>query len=443
MTRSTIMINKKNMPKKAVILAGGKGTRLGLKDRPKPMVLIDDRSLLQIQIEWLKREGIEKIFLLLNYLPDIVMSELGNGEKLGIEIEYIIEKIPLGTAGALAQLKGLISEEFFVIYGDLLCDLDLEKLAGFHFRNQADLTLVTHPNDHPYDSDLLELDPQGKVTKFFSKPHPESLIYKNLVNAAIYLFSEKALALLNKNVSGDLAHNFFPEFVKKLNIYSYKTTEYIKDMGTPDRLERVKKDLVSRRLQRLSLKSPRACVFWDRDGTIIEFVDNLISKDKVVLREGISEVVRDFNKLDVLNIVVTNQPMVSKGILSFTELEQIHNKIETLLGNQRAWLDEIYFCPHHPDLGFEGEIKELKIKCECRKPDVGMLNKAIIDFNINREQCFFIGDSLRDLECAKKFEIPFLGYLGGEELPEKLQEAAFISENILEIKNWIVNKLKL
>lgn len=437
------MINKKNMPKKAVILAGGKGTRLGLKDRPKPMVLIDDRSLLQIQIEWLKREGIEKIFLLLNYLPDIVMSELGNGEKLGIEIEYIIEKIPLGTAGALAQLKGLISEEFFVIYGDLLCDLDLEKLAGFHFRNQADLTLVTHPNDHPYDSDLLELDPQGKVTKFFSKPHPESLIYKNLVNAAIYLFSEKALALLNKNVSGDLAHNFFPEFVKKLNIYSYKTTEYIKDMGTPDRLERVKKDLVSRRLQRLSLKSPRACVFWDRDGTIIEFVDNLISKDKVVLREGISEVVRDFNKLDVLNIVVTNQPMVSKGILSFTELEQIHNKIETLLGNQRAWLDEIYFCPHHPDLGFEGEIKELKIKCECRKPDVGMLNKAIIDFNINREQCFFIGDSLRDLECAKKFEIPFLGYLGGEELPEKLQEAAFISENILEIKNWIVNKLKL
>lgn len=437
------MINKKNMPKKAVILAGGKGTRLGLTDRPKPMVLIDDRSLLQIQIEWLKREGIEKIFLLLNYLPDIVMSELGNGDKLGIEIEYIIEKIPLGTAGALAQLKGLISEDFFVIYGDLLCDIDLEKLAGFHFRNRADLTLVTHPNDHPYDSDLLELDPQGKVTKFISKPHPEGLIYKNLVNAAIYLFSEKALALLKENVSGDLAHNFFPEFVNKLNIYSYKTTEYIKDMGTPDRLERVKKDLVSKRLERLSLKSPRACVFWDRDGTLIEFVDNLISTDKVVLREGISRVIQDFNKLDVLNIVVTNQPMVSKGILSFTELEQIHNKIETLLGNQRAWLDEIYFCPHHPDLGFEGEIKELKIKCECRKPGVGMLNKAISDFNINREQCFFIGDSSRDLECSKKFKIPFLGFLGGEELPEKLQEAAFISENILEIKDWIVNKLKL
>lgn len=437
------MINKKNMPRKAVILAGGKGTRLGLKDRPKPMVLIDDRSLLQIQVEWLKREGIDKIFVLLNYLPDVVISELGNGEKWGIKIEYIIEKTPLGTAGALAQLKGMISEEFFVIYGDLLCDIDLKKLAEFHYRSQSDLTLVTHPNDHPYDSDLIELDSQGRVTKFISKPHPEALIYKNLVNAAIYLFSEKALALLKENVSGDLAHNFFPEFVNKLKIYSYKTTEYIKDMGTPDRLEKVKMDLISKRLERLSLKSPRACVFWDRDGTLIEFVDHLVSINKVVLRKGISEVIKEFNKLDVLNIVVTNQPMVSKGILGLTDLEQIHNKIETLLGNQRAWLDEIYFCPHHPDRGFQGEIKELKIKCECRKPDVGMLNRAISDYNINRGKCFFIGDSLRDLECAKKFKIPFLGFLGGEELPEKLQDAAFISKDILEIKDWIVNKLKL
>jgi D-glycero-D-manno-heptose 1,7-bisphosphate phosphatase len=202
-------------------------------------------------------------------------------------------------------------------------------------------------------------------------------------------------------------------------------------------------DLISKRLERLSLKSPRACVFWDRDGTLIEFVDHLVSINKVVLRKGISEVIKEFNKLDVLNIVVTNQPMVSKGILGLTDLEQIHNKIETLLGNQRAWLDEIYFCPHHPDRGFQGEIKELKIKCECRKPDVGMLNRAISDYNINRGKCFFIGDSLRDLECAKKFKIPFLGFLGGEELPEKLQDAAFISKDILEIKDWIVNKLKL
>lgn len=442
------MTNLKNnnpheaFPSTAVILAGGKGTRLGLKDRPKPMVLINDKPLLQIQIEWLARQGLKELYILLNYLPEVVMDELGDGQRWNLKIHYVIEKEPLGTAGALAQLKGQLTQDFFVIYGDLVCEMDLKSLAVFHYEKTSDLTLVTHPNDHPYDSDLVETDDASRVLMFLTKPHKPDLIYKNLVNAAVYLFSEKALQKLETGVFKDLARDVFPELLKELKIFSYKTCEYLKDMGTPDRLEKVKNDINSGKLEKMSLKTPKACVFWDRDGTLINYIDNLTQKSQVQLRVNIAEVVKEFNKKGILNIVVTNQPMLAKGFMRPSELEEIHKYLETLLGNERAWLDEIYFCPHHPDKGFPGEVVELKVACECRKPKTGMLIEAMKQYKLDLNKCFFIGDSVRDLECAQRFQIPFLGFLGGESSKEELEKADFVSEEIIEIKNWIIRKLE-
>lgn len=442
MTYSKNSYQNLKIPTVAVILAGGKGTRLGLKDRPKPMVLIQDKPLLQIQIEWLVREGIKEVFILLNYLPEVVIQELGSGSRWNIKINYFVESEPLGTAGALAQLKGQLEEDFFVIYGDLVCDMDLKKLAQFHYEKASELTLVTHPNDHPYDSDLVEVDGADKVVKFLTKPHDPSLIYKNLVNAAVYLFTSQVLQKLEVGVFKDLARDVFPSLLRSTSIYSYKTCEYLKDMGTPDRLEKVKNDISAGKLKKMSLSTPKACVFWDRDGTLIEFVDNLTRKDQVKLRPHVAEVIKELNKRGILNIVVTNQPMIAKGFLKATDLDEIHKNLETLLGTERAWLDEIYYCPHHPDKGFPGEVAELKINCECRKPKTGMLEKAKQQYNLDLTRCFFIGDSIRDLECAQRFQIPFLGLTGGESKKEALTGADFIADDVLALKDWILRKIE-
>lgn len=442
MTYSKNTHQNPKFPTVAVILAGGKGTRLGLKDRPKPMVLIHDKPLLQIQIEWLVREGIKEIFILLNYLPEVVINELGNGDRWNIKINYLVEKEPLGTAGALAQLKGQLKEDFFVIYGDLVCEMNLKKLSSFHYEKASELTLVTHPNDHPYDSDLVEVDSSEKVVKFLTKPHDTSLIYKNLVNAAVYLFTTSSLQKLEVGVFKDLARDVFPILLNTTAIYSYKTCEYLKDMGTPDRLEKVKNDISNGKLKKMSLNTPKACVFWDRDGTLIEFVDNLTKKEQVRLRPHIAEVLKEFNKKGILNIVVTNQPMIAKGFLKTSELEEIHKYVETLLGTERAWLDEIYYCPHHPDRGFAGEVTELKIECDCRKPKTGMLEKARKQYNLDLTKCFFVGDSVRDMECAQRFQIPFLALTGGESPKNELTDANLLADDAIEIKNWILRKIE-
>ena len=115
------------------------------------------------------------------------------------------------------------------------------------------------------------------------------------------------------------------------------------------------------------------------------------------LLEGALEAIKKINASGYLAIVVTNQPVIARGEVTVEELQQIHNKMETLLGNDGAFVDAIYYCPHHPDSGFEGEIPELKIKCECRKPNPGMLLQAAEEFNIDLEQSWMVGDSHNDV----------------------------------------------
>lgn len=428
-----------NIPKVAVILAGGKGTRLGLKDRPKPMVLIDHRSLIEIQIEWLAGQAITDIYILLNYMPEVFKSELGDGQRWNIRLHFLIEVQPLGTSGALAQLKEIVKGDFFVIYGDLFSAfLNLEMMSTFHYLNKADLTLLTHPNDHPYDSDLVETDFQNRVIGFLTKPHQQDMLYRNLVNAAVYLCSHHALQTLETDVFQDLARDVFPNWINKFRIMSYKTIEYVKDMGTPDRLEKLKNDfLINHRPQKKQLSEKQPCVFWDRDGTLCDYVPHLTNANDFKVKAGAAEVLKHLNQTGVLNIVVTNQPMIAKGLMTTDDLELIHRKLETNLGQERAWLDEIYYCPHHPEKGFPGEVTELKIDCDCRKPKLGLFNQAIKAFNINKNECLLVGDSVRDQKAAHDLGVPFIAVLGGESAESEFTECIFKSASLNEISVFI------
>jgi D,D-heptose 1,7-bisphosphate phosphatase len=388
---------------KLVILAGGKGTRLGLTNIPKPMALVDGKPILEHQIALAKRYGITEIYVLLGHLPKVIVDHFGNGEKFGVVIKYIAEEKPLGTAGALKQLEGILKERFMVFYGDTIMDIDLEKMIAFDTKMQEGIaTLLVHPNDHPYDSDLIEVDDNNQIVTFHSKPHPENENLNNLVNAALYIFSPEIFNYIQAGESSDFGKDIFPALLKKgKRMNAYRSTEYIKDMGTPERLEKVSNDLRSGKVARLNKEFKRKAIFLDRDGVINEEGRTVTKPEEFNLIKGVSEALDKINKSEYLAIVITNQPGIAKGFHTVESLSEIHKKMEYLLGKDGAYVDRVYYCPHHPEKGFEGEIPELKIDCDCRKPNIGMLEKAVKDFNIELNGSYFVGDSTRDIQTAK------------------------------------------
>lgn len=172
-------------------------------------------------------------------------------------------------------------------------------------------------------------------------------------------------------------------------------------MGTPYRYEAVCKDFEDGVVSAKNLQKKQKAIFLDRDGTINKYVGFLRNIDEFELIDGVAEAIGKINRSGYLAIVVTNQPVIARGEVSYAELEEIHNKMETLLGIQGVYLDGIYFCPHHPHKGYEGEVPELKIDCECRKPKPGMLLKAAEDFNIDLSVSWMIGDGKNDVLAGK------------------------------------------
>ena len=183
-------------------------------------------------------------------------------------------------------------------------------------------------------------------------------------------------------------------------MFCYDSPEYVKDMGTPDRYYSVCKDCKEGRIEAKNLKNKQKAIFLDRDGTLNKYVGFLRNIDDFELIDGVAEAIRKINESGYLAIVVTNQPVIARGEASFEELEEIHSKMETLLGKEGAYLDAIYYCPHHPNKGYKGERPELKIDFDCRKPNPGMLLKAAADFNIDLSQSWMIGDGENDVKAG-------------------------------------------
>jgi len=154
-------------------------------------------------------------------------------------------------------------------------------------------------------------------------------------------------------------------------------------------------------VQSSALTHPQKAVFLDRDGTINEYVGFLRRAEELRLIDGAAEAIRKINDSGYLAIVVTNQPVIARGETSFEQLDEIHRKLETLLGHEGAYVDDLFFCPHHPDAGYPGERPEYKIPCECRKPQPGMLLAAAKKYNIDLSKSWMVGDSGRDVQAGQ------------------------------------------
>lgn len=411
-----------SMNMKAVIMAGGKGTRIASinSDVPKPMIEICGKPILLWQIENLKARGLTDITLVIGHLGHVIRDYFQDGSNFGVHISYFEEKEPLGTAGALFKMPEL-TDDFLLLCGDVMMDVDFQRFIRFHQEHQARASLMAHPNGHPYDSSLLVteiLPPTEKgglpidthrVTKWINK-EDERLFYKNRVNAGIEIISPQLLRETMKHFVPrhpespdkiDLDRDVLKPNIASGGIFAYDTPEYIKDMGTPDRYYEVEKDIKNGKVKARNLSQRQRAIFLDRDGTINSYKGFLTHPDDFELLPGVAETIRTINHSGYLCIVVSNQSVIARGDCTFEELQTIHDKMETLLGKEGAFVDGIYYCPHHPDKGFEGERPEYKIDCDCRKPKAGLLFQAAKDWNIDLSQSYMIGDSDRDVEAGK------------------------------------------
>ncbi len=389
----------------AVILAGGKGTRLAerLNGRPKPLIDVAGIPLMQRQLETLQSHGVDDFVVLVNHAADQIerfLTQLNAKSKISL----IDDGEPRGTAGATLACLGRLSDRFIVAYGDTLFDIDIAHMVAAHEASGADATLLLHPNDHPADSDLVEIDEDNRITGFHPYPHPADLVARNLVNAAFYIVEKAALEpyALRTDLP-DFAKDLFPAMVEAgAKLHGYVSFEYIKDLGTPKRLDKVEKHFVTGTVERARRRHPQKAVFLDRDGTLNKLRDYVRKPDDLDLLPNAAEAVRSLNNAEYRAVLVTNQPVLARGECDPATMRDIHAKLETELGRHGAYLDGVYLCPHHPHGGFAGEVPELKIECRCRKPATGMIDRAVSEMNISPSQSWFIGDSTGDMLAAHR-----------------------------------------
>ena len=387
---------------KIVIMAGGKGTRIAQVNAtvPKPMIPIEGKPILEYQNETLKNQGYTDIILIVGHMGNVIQEYFGDGAEFGVQISYIIEEQPLGTAGALYFLKDEIKDDFLLLNGDIIFDVNIQKFLEYHCKQGTVATILTHPNSHPYDSGIIIADEKKRVINWLHK-EDERLWYKNRVNAGLHMLSPRIFDLFTEVKKCDLDRDILKPLIKDRELSVYDSPEYIKDMGTPDRYYAVIEDIKSGKVSAKNLKNKQKAIFLDRDGTINKYVGFLTDINEFELLDGVADAIQMINESGYLAIVVTNQPVIARGEVSVGELQEIHNKMETLLGQSGAYIDDIFYCPHHPHKGYEGERPEYKIECECRKPKPGMLFAAAEKYNIDLRESWMIGDGENDIEAGR------------------------------------------
>lgn len=399
-------------------MAGGRGTRIStiFPKIPKPLIPIQGIPVLEREICSLAEQGFRDIIITVSHMADKIMDYFGNGSRLGVSIQYYNETTPLGNAGALFKIRNIFGDEdFLLLNADAVFDVDFNRMVEYHKKKHALATLFTHPNSHPYDSGLIIADKDGQVERWLAKEDERPFYYKNRVNAGLHVISPKILDIsgidpttvgkrdrfTGETIKVDLDRQLLKPLSGSHQMYCYDSSEYVKDMGTKERYNAVLRDYKKEIVESKNLKNKQKVIFLDRDGTINKYVGFMRHIDEFELLPGAADAIKTINASSYLVLVVTNQPVIARGEISYAQLDEIHNKMETLLGLEGAYIDGIYYCPHHPHKGYEGEIEELKIDCECRKPKPGMLLKAAEDFNIDLSKSYMVGDSENDIKAGK------------------------------------------
>ncbi|MFC2143092.1 NDP-sugar synthase [Candidatus Aenigmatarchaeota archaeon] len=232
---------------KAVILCGGMGKRMRdvSEDIPKPMIEIEGKPILEHQIDYFKKHGITEFVFCTGHQGDIIKKHFKDGKKFGVDIKYSHEKEALGTGGAIKNAEDLINDNFILLYGDTMINIDIEKIMTFHTQHYVCkgciLTITIHETDHPQDSDLIKINEDERVVELFPKPNKEPFPSR-LSKSSLFISSKEIFEYLPM-IKHDFEKTILPKLVKEGKVAGYLTNELIRDVGTPERYEKFKKDM--------------------------------------------------------------------------------------------------------------------------------------------------------------------------------------------------------
>lgn len=372
------------MVKQAVIIAGGKGTRMKpFTDRhPKPMYPIQGKPFIEYLILQIREFGIHDILILLGYMAAEIKNFLGDGSAFGVHISYDITPIEYGTLERLLHAAPLIDSAFLFLYCDNYCPVDYVQLLSDFARNQAMIQLSVYENRDEYTKNNLLLE--GSKVRIYDKSREAPGL--NGVDIGYAVMDKQVITLVESRGGRDSASfeaTVYPELARQGKLYATVTRHRYYSVGSWERIS----------LTNAFFSNP-VTVFLDRDGTVNQKAPKacyIERPDQFVWLEGAKDAVRMLKEAGCRVILVTNQPGIARGRLTEAMLAQIHELMQEELERDTGYrLDAIYYCPHDWSEG-----------CECRKPRPGMLYAAQKDFSLDLTKAVLIGDDERDMEAGK------------------------------------------
>jgi len=421
-----------------VIIAGGLGTRSQNPSIPKSLQEINDVPLLDLQLAQIHESGIRNVLLVLNYGAKEIVNRVEKLRQSGplseLSVKYLRENERRGTLGAFRLAASAIGDKpMIIVLGDILFSFNLLSVYRRFLQSNAKLGLVVHPNSHPFDSDLAITSwPAKRIDSisFKSQHQNDSLPINNLAIAGVYFFDGASVVAI-PDVSGDFVRDFVALEIAQNpgSVIALNTVHLCMDVGTHDRLERAEK-LVRILENRGRWQSKLRVLFCDLDDTLIPNVEVKDISRKVEVNPQVCLVLRELNELLVPIIVISNQPGIAKGLFSWQQLQSFVATLETSFGVRDCHIDAWYFCPHHPESGWVGEVRELKLDCTCRKPKTGLVFKATEDLEIDYINSVMIGNSYSDAKLAETLGMRFID-TGTDYDQQRLIEALKLAKRVL------------
>jgi histidinol-phosphate phosphatase family protein len=365
--------------KQAVILAGGRGTRLQpLTDTvPKPMILLNGKPFLEYLIELLKENGISEIVLLLGYLPEKITEYFGDGSRFGVQITYSISDISDETGTRIKKAERLLQQDFLLMYCDNYLPLNLKKLLEFHEKQKTMASVTVYTNKDKITKNNVFVDEKGYVITYDRTRQAKDL---NGVDVGFFILSKKIMEWMpEENFS--FQNVIIPRLIDQHQLSGYFIDNRYYSIGSLERLPLTEKFL-----------QPKKVIFLDRDGVInkkppkAEYVKNWTEFEFL---PGAIDALALLTKNGYQIYLISNQAGIARGAMTEQDLDTIHENLQRELHNQGANINGIYYCPH----GWNDN-------CDCRKPKPGMLLQAAREHNLDLTKTFFIGDDERDVEAG-------------------------------------------
>lgn len=412
--------------RQAIVLAGGRGTRLGLltQHTPKPLLPVAGKPFLAYLLWLLAQQGVSELVLSVGYLSESIIHALGDGSQFGVRIRYAVEETPLGTGGAVrfaASFLPFPDNAFFVLNGDTLLDCNLQKLARLTLESDAAAGMALRQVEDVgrYGAVITE---NARVTVFSEK----SANGAGMVNGGVYALLPQALDALPEGASS-IEQDLFPQLTTQGKLAGLRTSGFFLDIGLPETYQEAQTALPEWQSR---AKKRRPFVLLDRDGTLIEEKNYLCNPDEVVLLPGAGEGLAALQRSGFGLAVVTNQAGIGRGYYQKEDMEAVNSRMAAYLSEYGVHLDGLFFCPHHPDEG-----------CFCRKPRPGLVIQAMQLPGFFPDFSYVVGDKACDVDLALGVGASGIlvktGY-GKQEEAAVAARADYVADDLLSAAQWIM-----